>query len=1040
MKTRTIFRLLVCIGQLVVVGLNHSWGQLPSHQGSGRFSHLSAEHGLSQNSVLCIWQDRDGFLWLGTRDGLNKYDGYSFTVYKPDPADPAHTFGHNVITSICEDRAGRMWVTTLGGGLHRFDRRSGKAQAFRIDPARISLRNVMYSVIEDHEGLLWIASREGLNRFDPKTNTFQTFNPPSPAGSDIYAVQEDRGGKLWVGTREGLFRFDRRTTAYTRIELPLEAADTTTSISTLVADPAGTLWIQSESGKLYQMKPGNAPVSYNTFKTVRHDNRSLSLSGALFTDRSGNVWIAPPGQGGLFRLELATGQWVRFHANQLQSGSLSSNMIYSIFQDREGSIWVGTDNGLDKLSPVPEKFQTFQVVLNNGATRLPENSIRALCQDHTGTIWLSNESDGLYSYELRTGVYRYFPADAAQPGQLASKDVNAIWEDHTGQLWIGAGSYLHRYDRKTGRFTRFFSEVGVRSIREGSDGTLWIGGRGMARFDPRTQQFVYYRHDPKNPASLSDEGLIVALPTRDGTVWAASSRKGLSRLTVATGRFRHYQPDFQYSQGHVNDKDIRCLYEDSRGRLWIGTNQGGLNRYDSKTDSFTAFTTHNGLPSNHIVGILEDNEGNLWLATNHGVCRFNPNSYVCRNYDKSDGLQANEFFEAYARGPEGDLLFGGANGFSLFSPHTIRTNSRIPPVHITSVQIGKKNTALPEKPLTLLYKDNDLSFDFVALNFIQSEKNQYAYQLVGVDKDWVYCGTRRFVSYPNLPPGDYQFRVKAANNDGVWNEKGALLNITIQPPFWRTGWFIILNAIALLGLIYGGFRFRIRQIERKERQKTAINKKLAEMEMQALRAQMNPHFIFNSLNSINRFIMKNESEAASDYLSKFSKLIRLILQHATAPTVSLESELEALSLYVKLESVRFDGQFTFAIQVDEQIEPAYTIIPPMIIQPYVENAIWHGLMQKELGGHLTIDVRKQNELLICTIEDNGVGRQKAAELRSKSATHAKSMGMQITADRLKLSQTLYGQQPTVVIHDLVDALGEPAGTRVVLKIPLAQSS
>jgi ligand-binding sensor domain-containing protein/two-component sensor histidine kinase len=1032
MTLLSCIRPFLCVSLALVAGLlSNAKAQSPVHESSTRFTHLSAEQGLSQNTILCSWQDKDGFLWFGTRDGLNKYDGYSFVVYKPDPADPAHTFGHNIITDICEDRAGRMWVTTLGGGLHQFDRRTGKATAYRIDPAHISLRNAMFSITEDHEGMLWIASREGLNRFDPRTKRFSFF--PGPSTPDVYVVQEDNQGTLWVGGQHGLYKFDRRTATYTRFKLP---SDASVPILVMLVDRRGTLWVESDNGQLYELSP-DGKVSHYTFPcSLLKENKPQLRNVALLYDAVGHLWIALPGQSGLVRLDPNTGQWVSFKANPMQAGSLSSNQIFSLSQDWEGTLWIGTDNGLDKLAPLPDKFRTIQIRPNNGNTRLPENSIKALCQDRAGTVWLANESDGLYSFTLASGRYNHYQADSIWPDRLYSNEVNAIWESRAGQLWVGAGNYLHKLDRKTGQFTRYRCVIGTRSIREDSAGNLWIGDKGLACFHPQTNQFTYYRYDPDNPTSLGDERLTVALPTRHGTIWAASLRRGLNRLDVATGRFTHYRPDFQHPVGQLNDKDLRCLYEDSKGRLWIGTNQGGLNLFNDSTQNFRAFTTHQGLPSNHIVGILEGSDGNLWLSTNQGICCFNPTTHVCRNYDKDDGLQANEFIEAYAQGTKGELLFGGPDGFTIFSPRAIRTNERIPPVHITKVRIDKQSVPISSQPLTLSYEENDIDFDFVALNYIRPDKNQYAYQLIGVDKDWIYCGTRRFVSYANLAPGEYHFRVKAANNDGVWNEKGTSLTIHIRPPFWRTVWFICLVTCVLLGLIYFGFRYRIRQIREQEQQKTTVSKRLAELEMQALRAQMNPHFIFNSLNSINRFIMKNESEAASDYLSKFSKLIRLILQNTTAQTVTLESELEALTLYLKLESLRFDGQFTFSIRVDDEIEPEYTEIPPMIIQPYVENAIWHGLMQKESDRHLTVDIKKRNNQLICTVEDNGVGRQKAAELKSKSATHTKSMGTQITADRLKLSQALYGQQPTVHIYDLTAANGEPAGTRVILTIPL----
>jgi ligand-binding sensor domain-containing protein len=1027
-----VFRLLAL---MLLTGLSSiSWGQV--HTGELQFDRLSVKNGLSHNSILCIWQDPDGFLWLGTKDGLNKYDGYAFTVYKPNPADPANTLGHNWISGICQDRKGRMWVITQGGGLHLFNPQTGKTKAYRIDPGQISMRNAMHSITVDKQGILWIASREGLNRFDPDTKKFTLFTLPNPSKPSVYTVEEDRQGRLWVGTADGLYQLNRKTGVYSRFNLSQNQSDTTAAVSLLFPDPSGALWIGTLAGQLYRLTATGELQTIYTYQPKGREINRFYPFGVLKADAAGNIWGTLPGLDGLIRIQAGTDQLTRMLTNPAHRGSLSSNMIYSLCFDREGIIWIGTDNGLDKHVAQPKKFHTYQPTANTSDIRVPTNSIRALCQDHLGVIWLTNDLGELYSFHRQTGRYQRHFLEPTMAGHLLGDGVTAIYEDRAGHLWVSAGLYLHQLDRKTGLFTRYHCQIRVRGIREDALGKLWLAGWGLACFDPKSQQFTYYRHDPHNPESLGDDALIVALPTRNGSVWAASTRKGISRLDVATGKFTRYQPTYQHPVGSLTDKDIRSLCEDHRGQLWIGTNQGGLNRYNAQTNSFTAFTTEDGLPNNHIVGIVEDAAGNLWLSTNQGVCKFNPTTKTCRNYDESDGLQGNEFFEAYAKGTNGQVIFSGPNGFNIFDPSTIRDNPLIPPVRITGVQIQNKTERLPTETLDLSYEENDLSFDFVALNFIMPEKNQYAYQLTNVDKDWVYCGTRRFVSYTNLDSGEYVFRVKASNNDGVWNEKGAQLRIIIQSPFWQTWWFRGLVLVLVLGLIYMVMQYRIRQVKKQEAQKTAFNKQLAAMEMQALRAQMNPHFIFNSLNSINRFIMKNESEKASDYLAKFSKLIRLILHHSSMPVVTLESELEALQLYLTLESLRFDGQFTFSIQVDKAVEPAYTELPPMIIQPYVENAIWHGLMHKEGGGRITIGWQVEKNVLICTIEDNGIGRKKAAELKSKSATRTKSLGMQITSNRLKLSQLLDGRQPTVLIQDLVDPEGEPAGTSVTVRIPI----
>jgi ligand-binding sensor domain-containing protein len=1020
------------LGWVVAARGQHTGSLLPV-QAPTAFEHLSVKQGLSNNTVLCIRQDREGFIWLGTRDGLNKYDGYAFTIYKPDPLDPAHTLGHNWVNNIHEDRQGRLWVTTHGGGLHRMDKRTGKLTSYRIDPTRINDRNVCRAICEDRQGTLWIASHGGLNALNPETGQYQLYNSPTRETMGLYAVCEDRYGVLWVGAQRGLYQFDRRSGKFSGFALEGASAG---GVEAIAQDGQGILWLASSAGQLYRLDPSNQRVTH----CPKPPHLLQGQPTALHADSLGYIWLGVEGKAGLQRYNTQTGQWECFRADASPTGQLSSNWVKSVYQDRSGILWVGTDNGISKAIPQPKKFQTIQFVPDAYFSQHPENKIGALCQDQTGMVWVSNEASGLHALNPKTGWYTHYPADSTQPTRLYANGVTALYESRSGDLWVAAGHYLHRLVRPSGVFIRYKTDIQIRSIREDLAGTLWIGGNGgLAAFDRPTAKFTYYRHQPGDAASLSDNNVVTVLAGRSGAIWVATNRRGLNKLDPASGTFTRYQPDYGYPAGHLNDRDIRALHEDEKGNIWIGTNQGGLNRYDPETETFRAYTTHDGLPSNHVVGILGDRAGNLWLATNQGICRFTPETKACRNYDDADGLQGQafgkEFSDVCASGPNGELLFGGPNGFNVFLPDRIRDNPRIPPVHITQISVANKPVVTPKDTLTLPHQDNALAFAFVALNFITPEKNQYAYQLEGIDQEWVYCGTRRFAAYTNLSPGRYTFRVKASNHDGVWNAAGTALHIVIQPPFWRTWWFMTLGWLTAGGLAYAGFRYRIRQIKREEARKTAFGKKLSEMELQTLRAQMNPHFIANSLNSINRFIMSNEPEEASAYLSKFSKLIRLILHNSNAPTVALESELEALQLYLKLEVLRFKGKFTFLVQVGDEVEPAYVEIPPLIIQPYVENAIWHGLMHKDGIGHLLIDLKQEHNVLICTIEDDGIGRRRAAELKSKSATRNKSMGMRITAHRLELSNALYGKQTKVSILDLVDPSGEPCGTRVELHIP-----
>jgi hypothetical protein len=397
---------------------------------------------------------------------------------------------------------------------------------------------------------------------------------------------------------------------------------------------------------------------------------------------------------------------------------------------------------------------------------------------------------------------------------------------------------------------------------------------------------------------------------------------------------------------------------------------------------------------------------------------------------------------------DGTIYFGGNNGFNFFDPSLLKANSHIAPIVITQFNLFDSlvKGANESKEIILDYDKNYFSFEFSSLSYYNPSKNQYAYKLEGVDKSWIYSGSRRYVAYTNIDPGTYTFRVMGTNNDGVWNKQGTYVTIIIRPPWWNTLLFKIAASLFLIALFYGLIRWRVQQkfrlrLERsiKEKQVAELQQQKTELEMQALRAQMNPHFIFNSLNSINRFILQNNKTQASEYLTKFSKLVRMILQNSQASLITLESELEAMKLYLDLEALRFEHHFAYNISVAKDLDIEVLKVPPLIIQPYAENAIWHGLMHKDEKGHLDIEVKQDNDQLLMIITDDGIGRKQAALLASKSATKHKSMGLRITADRIATMQKMNRSGSAVTINDLVHPNGKPAGTEVIVSLPVLYS-
>lgn len=579
----------------------------------------------------------------------------------------------------------------------------------------INPRNTCFAQCLDPAGNFWLGTAGGLNCFNPRTGHFTLYPAPDPAHPAVFAVAADKAGRAWAGCAKGLFYFNSRTESYVRVA-PSLPADSMTVVFAICPGRDGELWVAAKQG-LYRVSPGGVTKLFRPPQAFALEERVLSKP--LWQDASGTIWAALSDQAGLQRFDPATRQWTVYQARPASPGALSSNQIFALYRDRSGILWVGGDNGLDALMPQSQVFRTVQFQADAYATRLPQNNIRALCQDRAGTVWVSNGIGQLARCEPGGGPLVLY---ASPRNTLTKERINAILEDQAGQLWLGSDQALLRLNRHTQQLTRYPCTTGVRTIRQAPDGTLWLGGaRGVAAFAPATARFRYYPADPQAPNGLRSAGIVAVLPTRAG-MWIATNDVGLVRLDPVTGRFTYCSPASAPVAQGPNDKDIRALFEDGAGILWVGTNQGGLNWRNPQTDGFGAFTTRDGLPSNHIAGILADAVGNLWLATNQGLCRFTPRAKMCRTYDQRDGLQDNVFSEACAQGPTGELLFGGPNGFNLFSPGKIRDNQQVPPVYITGLQVLNKPWLEVPRRLSLPHQENLLSFSFLALNFIRPEK------------------------------------------------------------------------------------------------------------------------------------------------------------------------------------------------------------------------------------------------------------------------------------------------------------------------------
>jgi ligand-binding sensor domain-containing protein/signal transduction histidine kinase len=802
-----------------------------------RFEKIAAEDGLSQNSVLAILQDQQGFMWFGTEGGLNKYDGYQFNVYKHDPADPS-TLSDDFVSVIYEDRSGDLWVGTRSG-LGRLDRATGMFTRYQYapdDPDSLGGTWVV-AICEDSEGALWVGTEDGgLDQLDRDTGAFvhhqrDAADPTTLIDNYVREIYEDRDGALWVGTDSGLDRLDRKTGIFTHYQhIPDDPHSLGgDKVSAILEDRQGMLWIGTEDGGLSQFDR-----SSQTFTRYQHDPddpHSLSHNRvrAIFEDSTSRLWIGT--QNGLDLYDRGQDQFVHYRHNPNDPHSLSGNAVWSIYEDRAGVLWFGTyGGGVSKYNRTTDQFTLYQH--NPGLSdSLSDNMVWSIYEDRSGMLWIGTFNGGLNSLDRDSDTFTVYRHDPQDPASLSSDDVRAILEDREGALWVGTSGGLDRFDPQTETFTHLrhnpddptsLSENRVLVLYEDLSGNLWVGTRneGLNRFDQATETFVRYQHDPDDPFSLSDNRVWALYEDSTGALWV-STLEGINVLDVATGRFTHHLHDPNDPQSLSNDQTF-SFYEDPTGAVWIGTWGSGLDRFDRATRTFTHYTEKDGLPDNVIYGIEVDSAGFLWMSTNKGLSKFEPRTETFQNYDVSAGLQNNEFnVGAHFTSDSGEMFFGGIQGFNAFYPEQVTGNPHVPPIVVTA--FSKFNEVVrtdlsSDEHIQLSYQDNFISFEFAALDYAAPEKNQYAYMLEGQDPGWVAAGTRRHVDYTNLRGGEYVFRVKGSNNDGVWNEEGVAILITVTPPVWETWWFRGIVLLVLAGSVIGGYRLRVRSVEARSRE------------------------------------------------------------------------------------------------------------------------------------------------------------------------------------------------------------------------------
>jgi PAS domain S-box-containing protein len=803
-----------------------------SQQQKYSFQNISLENGLSHNAVYSIVQDRVGFMWFATQDGLNKYDGYNITVYKFNPTDST-SLPNNNVSKVFEDKDGNIWVGTWGGGLCKFDPILEKFTIYKYNPSNpssISFNRVPV-IFQSKDGSLWVGTAGGgLNKYIKDKDAFESYkhfndDDNSISNNRVWDITEDISGDLWIATDEGLNKFNTKTKTFSRYIPNL----TSNRIRSMLITSDGTFYAGGETGLfLFDRSSG-------TFSPTRLSQRQndQDIVNTIYEDKEKRIWAGTYGNG--LYVKNNGGEFENYVNNPNDPLSLRSNDVRCIFEDKSSTIWIGTrGNGISKYNPSTIKFSILRNIPYD-RNSLTSNSIRTIFEDSQKKIWIGTNDGGLNYFDPVTYTFKSF---TNQPGRNVVKGyerITGILEDEPGIFWLGTDDGLVHFNSKTSSYelikNEFITPNSSNSIIlclfKDRDGDIWIGtyGVGLQKYDHITKTFQAYKNNPNLKNSLSHNEVWNIRQDNDGYLWIATG-DGLNKFDKNTGQFTVYRHSIS-DKNSLSDNFVYYLLPDEFGKLWVGTN-AGLNLFDCKTGNVKRFDSINELNVDAIFGILKDNKSNLWVSTTKGLIKFNPQNNDIKTFNVLDGLQSNVFTQnACYKASDGRLFFGGINGLNYFYPDSIPENKNVPNIVITDYKLIEQN--IPDKDLerywetfnrdhalVLPYDRNFITFDFASLDYARPEKNEFEYKMEGLDVEWIDAGNKRYATYTSLNPGTYTFRVKGSNNDGVWNELGAVVKIQITPPFWKTWWFITGALMLIVASGYTAYNYRVNRLRKKQ--------------------------------------------------------------------------------------------------------------------------------------------------------------------------------------------------------------------------------
>jgi len=991
-----------------------------------QFSHYGVSDGLSQSEILCILQDSEGYIWVGTQNGLNKFDAYSFERFFNNPADH-HTISNNWIFDIAEDQNGILWIGTKDG-LNKYDKNTGQFSRVSFpDSIDATAYNYVYGITAD-ESHIYINQSPTLSVLDINTgairsykNTFETEGALYDRGFPVFKCSS---GMIWIGSVNGLCHFNPQEQEFTYFH-PGEPGTNSISnghITSLLEDKKGNVWVGTEEGLNIYYSETEQIVRYTH---DRNDPGSLSHDyiQSMIQDHEGNIWIGTDG-GGLNKttgiLPAGVLEFTHFRNLADNNNYIGHDIVLSLLEDSSHNLWIGTLAGIDKTDLKKKSISYFSKSDNPNSIDLLDNVIASVFEDDDHRLWVGTWGKGLSIVDRNTNKSMHYLAESVGERHIPENHIHVIFKDSKSRIWLGTRNGVSIFDSSSHQFIpveeyfdvpdfSYFSNNRVYCIIETMDGRFWIGtGNGICILDTELKKGTVIREDSEGPLTISRNLVYSLLEDRDGEIWIAASN-GLDRYDPSTKLLSHYASD-PGSSNSLSDNFTVSLCEDREGNIWIGTSVG-TSRFSKSDSTFISYSVKDGLPSNIVYDIVQDGKGNLWFSTGSGLAMKNPDASAADAFIIVDELLGKEFnIKAVYKNDQGELFFGAMDGLISFHPDSLTGNNFIPPLAITSFE--KENNGIRQKinvyteEIDLSHRDYSFTIEFSALDFTNPSKNRYSYKMEGISDNWIEIGTRRFVPFTNLPPGAYTFSVKGSNNDGVWNEAGASIRINNHPPWWRSNYAYVAYVLALIVLINLIIRLREQSLVREKRNlEEKIRERISEIaqknnELNELNAMKDTFFSilahdlknpFSSLYSLSGLVVQNfqsmEDEEKLTALKKIedsSKLIYNLLENLLtwsrsqrgdidyAPDKFMLSDLVHTNINLhrvaaESKGVRLSSEVNGDLQAYGDREMISTVL---------RNLINNAIKYSHRGGVVEVNVAEKGDFMEVTVSDRGVGMTK----------------------------------------------------------------